>query len=233
LLQKAYPVSNFIAAGFAGSVRIGFKLLQSLNDFLVMHSETQEKMAWDPIWVSNNWASTAKTEFEQEPATEKSLGSQFLIVGVSPQEDSGLGAKTYFTKFSAPHFQPGIMSRPIKFCSIGSGAGIDEYKRIMKPLFRLSSGILQAEVGHKGGWARQLGFSISRALADHPRRGISRHIHIIIVTRDEIYVESNDENIYVGDSPPIKIRMPPVAQGYDHFLKLAQSAGHDITGATC
>jgi len=26
LLQKAYPVSNFIAAGFAGSVRIGFKL---------------------------------------------------------------------------------------------------------------------------------------------------------------------------------------------------------------
>jgi hypothetical protein len=32
LVQKAYPLSNFIAAGFAGSVRIGFMLLQSLSD---------------------------------------------------------------------------------------------------------------------------------------------------------------------------------------------------------
>ena len=29
LVQKAYPLSNFIAAGFAGSVRVGFMLLQS------------------------------------------------------------------------------------------------------------------------------------------------------------------------------------------------------------
>jgi hypothetical protein len=33
LLQEAYPLSNFIAAGFAGSVHIGFMLLDSLHRF--------------------------------------------------------------------------------------------------------------------------------------------------------------------------------------------------------
>ena len=35
ILQKAYPVGNYIVAGFAGSVRIGFELLQSRKDSLV------------------------------------------------------------------------------------------------------------------------------------------------------------------------------------------------------
>ena len=40
LLQKAYPLSNFIAAGFAGSVRIGFMLLDSLSQFLQLPNST-------------------------------------------------------------------------------------------------------------------------------------------------------------------------------------------------
>ncbi len=86
---------------------------------------------------------------------------------------------------------------------------------------------------HPGGWARQLGFVISRALADHPKHGISRHIHILIVRRGSILVETNDENIYPPDGPRIEIRMPEVARGYEQFRAMADSNGHKAAGACC
>ena len=46
-------------------------------------------------------------------------------------------------------------------------------------------------------------------------------------------VENNDENIYKGDDPPIQIRMPPVAQSYPEFMKLAAANGHEAAGAVC
>jgi hypothetical protein len=233
LLQKAYPLSNFIAAGFAGSVHIGFMLLDSLHRFLHIPQGDLSRVAWDPVWVSRSWAPIAKSVFDQAPPMEKMLGSRVLMLGTSPTENSGLGSKVYFTRFCEPDFHPGIMARPIKFCGIGTGASVSEYKLRMKPLFRLTSNIHKAEIGQPGGWARQLGFSISRELADFPRTGISRHVHIIIVTRGSIIVETNDENIYRGEEPRIEIRMPRVARGYEEFRSLAASCGHDSAGASC
>lgn len=158
LLQKAYPVGNFVAAGFAGSVRIGFRLLQSLSDFVALPPEDARIMAWEPAWVSGQWAPIAKSLFDREPSSEKSLGSRILVVGASPTEACGLGAKIYFTRFASPDFQPCLMSRAIKTCSIGSGAGISEYKQHLKPHFRLAAGIHRAEIGHQNGWLARLAF---------------------------------------------------------------------------
>lgn len=233
LLQKAYPLANFIAAGFAGSVRIGFMLLQSLANFTRMPEDAAETHAWDPIWVSTNWSPIARSVFESAPAAEKSLGSQILMVGVSPTQSCGLGARVFLTRFAHPLFEPGIMSRATMQCSIGSGAAVGEYKRGIKPLVRFMSNIHKAEIGQPGGWARQLGFSISRALADHPHCGVSRHIHILIVRRGQILVENNDENIYPPDGSVIQVRMPPIAEGYEAFRAQARSAGHDAACARC
>ena len=190
-------------------------------------------MAWDPPWVSANWAPIARAIFDAAPHDERSLGSRVLMVGASPNETCGFGAKIYFTRFVSPDFRPSLMSRAIKFSSIGSGAGISEYKQHLKPHFRLASRIHQAEVGQPGGWARQIGFSISRALSDHPRTGISKHVHIII-RRGSILVETNDKNIYPpGNVPRIEIRMPAVARSYQEFQAMAASHGCDPAGATC
>src|SRR5450759_2701557 len=70
LVQKAYPLGNFIAAGFAGSVRIGFKLLQSLAVFLVLPDEALGSHASDPIWVATQWAPIARSVFEGAPPIE-------------------------------------------------------------------------------------------------------------------------------------------------------------------
>jgi hypothetical protein len=49
ILQKAYPITNFIAAGFAGSVRIGFCLLQSLAESTWLPDQVESTHAWDPV----------------------------------------------------------------------------------------------------------------------------------------------------------------------------------------
>jgi hypothetical protein len=233
LVQKAYPLSNFIAAGFAGSVRIGFTLLQSLGDALSLPSKALETHAWEPKWVSEKWAPIAKSVFDSAPEEEKVHSAHVLMVGVSPTESCGLGAKVYFTRFASPGFRPCIMSRAIKVCSIGTGARIKEYHRTLKPLFRITSGILQGEVMNQGGWARALGFSISQRLADFPRAGVSRHLHFLIIRRGSILVETSDANIYPPDGSCIEVRMPRVAQSYEQFLELAESDGHDAAGAIC
>lgn len=85
-----------------------------------------------------------------------------------------------------------------------------------------------------GGWGEALGTAISHTLNDEPRRGISRHIHMILVHRGEIRVGQNDENIYPpNDAARIEIRMPNVATSYSQFLRLVQSSGHDGACAVC
>jgi hypothetical protein len=233
LVQKAFPIADFIAAGFAGSVRIGYMLLQSLANYTSLSTSERGHVAWDPLYVFKNWPARARPIFDSAPPSEKKLGAQLLLVGVSPSDSRGPFPKVYFSRFVAPSFRPGIMHRAIKMCSIGSGAGVVEYKRALKPLFRLSSGILRAETGQPGGWAQTLAFSISRTLNNYPRQGISRHLHIVTVMRGNIYVSTNDEKIYARDGSPIEIKMPRVARGYEDFVRLANACGQDSAGATC
>ena len=233
ILQKAYSVGPYIGAGFAGSVLIGFNLLQSLANFLYLPDGAENSVAWDPLWVSNNWGPLAKKIFDSAPLVERKLGSRILIVGASPDQSIALGPKIYISRFSSPEFIPGIMAQPQKICSIGSGAGVAVYKHSIKPLFRLTSGILKAEIGQSNGWARAMGFSISHTLAEHPRDGISKYIHTVIVRRGSIVVENNDEKIHYPDGSIMEVRMPPVAQNYEDFLNLAKLSSNDASGAAC
>ncbi len=47
-LQKIHPVGQWIAAGFAGSVQIGFAMVNELRRFLRVESKD---IAWDPTVV--------------------------------------------------------------------------------------------------------------------------------------------------------------------------------------
>jgi hypothetical protein len=229
LVQKAYPLGDFAAAGFAGSVRIGFALIDSLRDFLKASTGTL-----DPKSVSMKWANVAKSVFDRAASREQIVpGTSILLVSASPTESCDLGAKIYFTRFSAPDFRPLMMGRPIKMCSIGSGAKVSEYKRSVKPLLRLTSGIVHAEVMNPQGWARELGFCLSRVLADHPKHGISQHLHYVLLQPGSVFVETNDENIFPPDGPPIRFRMPNVANTYEQFLNLSRSQGYAAAGAAC
>jgi hypothetical protein len=156
-----------------------------------------------------------------------------LLVGASPFEDQGLGAEIYFVRFASPTFQPQIMSRTIKICGIGSGASVREYKHSIKPLFRLTSGLLKAEIARPGGWGNHLGHSISHTLGESPRSGISRHLNTILIAREGFRFGRTDQTIHHKDGSKTEHKMPVVAQSYEQFLSLAKASGSEGAGAVC
>jgi hypothetical protein len=233
LIQKAYPITNFIAAGFSGSVRVGFSLLQSLAECTLLPDDALKTQAWDPVWVAKRWAPVAKSVFESAPQVERTLGASMLLLGASPNENAGLGARMFLVRFASPDFRPGIMARFIMWCSIGTGAGVAEYKQRIKPHIRFVSGIHRAEIMNPNGWAQELVFSLTRSLREQPRPGISRHLHAVVVRRGQVSTWNNDEKIHYPDGSVEDVRMPPVAQNYEQFLQLAAAAGADGACATC
>src|SRR5205823_6129667 len=113
----------------AGPVLIGFSLLQSLAESTMLPDEVAQTHAWDPVWVAKRWQPAARSVFESAPAGERALGAQLLLLGASPTEKAGLGSRMFLIRFAAPEFHPGIMGKFLMSCSIGSGSGVEEYKR--------------------------------------------------------------------------------------------------------
>jgi hypothetical protein len=237
IVKKAYPVGPFIVAGFAGSVLIGFKLLDSLGDFLVPPpTPLGEMAAWQPQWVAHNWAPMAKQVFDASPVHERRLRSHILMVGVSPDEDLGAPQvrRVYIIRFSDPDFQPGFMKRAFTLCHIGSGGGVSLYKRAFRSHFHLRASSLRAELGGPGGWAMMLGQTVNIVASEHPVEGVSRHVHILVCRLGEIFEGNNDQRTYPADgSPPIEFRMPHVATSYGEFLRKCQGLGVSAEAAIC
>lgn len=227
LVKKAYPVGPFILAGFAGSVFIGFQLIESLKNFLVLPPEAAGQNAWKPAWVAHNWSPLAKHVFDAAPAGEKRLGSNILLVGVSPDEDIGAPEfrRVYIVRFAGPTFRPGFLRKTFTLCHIGSGGGVDLYKRTIRAYFRLHTVGLQA-FGGPVGWASILGETINTVAREHPVEGVSPHVHILTCRPGEIWEGKNDQSIFPADgSGPTELKMPHVATTYEEFLSKCREQG--------
>jgi hypothetical protein len=86
LVKKAYPVGRFIVAGFAGSIRIGFQMIESLKEFLVPPSNAGPG-AWRPEWIAEHWKPIAGQIFATAHPQEQAARCQILLVGVSNKVD--------------------------------------------------------------------------------------------------------------------------------------------------
>src|SRR2546421_679047 len=64
LVEKAYAVGPYIVAGFAGSIKIGFMMLESLSRLLIVPPNAPQPGAWEPEWVAEQWQSIAARIFE-------------------------------------------------------------------------------------------------------------------------------------------------------------------------
>jgi hypothetical protein len=234
LLQKAYPVSNYIAAGFAGSVRIGFELIDSLRSAMVVPDGTGP-YAWDPRPVAVHWRATAQQIFRDAPAEERSLGSQVLLVGPSPTEHMGAPQfpRMEIARATSPDFTPRFSKPALAVRHIGSGGRVSDYKRAIKPLFRLSSGIHKAHIAGIHEWARQLAFSITITVRDYPNHGISEHFHVVAVRLGDMAVFTNDMTTYLKDDTSLALKMPPVARSWPEFVDMAGAHRTSAPGATC
>jgi hypothetical protein len=234
LLQKAYPVGNYVAAAFAGSVRIGFQLIESLESMMAI-PDGAGSYTWDPRYVASTWGPVAKQMFDAAPLEEKRRNSQILLIGPSPIENMGAPEipRIEIARFSSPDFTPTFARRGLALRHIGSGSRVSEYKRAIRPLFRITSGIHRAHMAGINEWARQLAFSVTITVRDYPYHGISEHFHVIAIRLGTMAVYTNDMVTHPLDGPPVELRMPPVARSWPDFESMAHALRSGASSATC
>ncbi len=234
MLQKAYPICHYMAAGFAGSVRIGFQLLHCLSE-LTSQPGVPDGFMVDPVEVAEVWCPIAQSAFRSAPPEEQALGSQVLIVGVSPLEDIGVPEfpRIFVIRLVAPDFVPRKMRPRTGMLGIGTGSKVPHYKRALRPLFRLTSGIQQAHMIGLHGWGEQLTFSATITIRDYPQFGISENLHVVAIRRGQMVTLTNDMTTYPPNQPPIELRMPRVATNWEEFSQLAEAAKVPSGAASC
>jgi hypothetical protein len=227
LLQKVYPVGNFIAAGFAGSVRIGFLLITNLQRCLRLPDELAAGNAWNPDYVAEKWAPRARRIFENADATEQALGSHILMVGISPKDNLGAPAfpRPHLIRFASPNFNPGRFKKGLRVCHIGSRRKLKALKDSIDHYFRFSTSLgIVGETGGPAMRAQMIAHSMAMHVEETSPKGISPHVHIVICQRGRITKGKNDETRYPADgSGPINFRMPTVATSNAQFVSLCRS----------
>jgi hypothetical protein len=234
ILQKAYPVGDFIVAGFAGSVKLGFILLENLRQFLKLPEDAKD-CAWDPEWVANNWGPIAKKVYDTAPPALQKQSASVLMVGVSPDKDIGIPgwAQSYVCILRSPKFTPDILMGGNKISSIGCGRNVDVYVQALKEVEGMNNPLIQMEVGNHGGWAQGIGMHISDILKDNPKPGISQYVQIFVVQRGKITLQEMNETVYPPEGEPIERKMPRVAQGFSEFDKMLNNVMEKATSAIC
>lgn len=234
MLQKSYLIANYLAAGFAGSVRIGFDLISGLRS-LIPEEGIIDRHACDPVEVATVWAYRAREIFSAAPTQERKNGASMLIVGASPIEDMGAPQfpKMYLIRMVAPQFIPRFFSQGMSMTSIGSGSRVSEYKTALRPLFRNSSGILNAHMTGIHGWAETLGFSITSLVRRSQTSEFSECLHITGVALGDMVQVNNNTTLYPRVGSPIELRMPPVAASWTDFNAMATSRNKLSASAVC
>jgi hypothetical protein len=234
-LQKIYPVGPSIVAGFAGSIDIGFALLKNLSQFLKL-PEDEKDVSWIPEWVAENWKDKAKYVFSTFPLNLRKHGSEILMVGAHPDEDIGIPgfSRIYIVKMGSPNFAPTIVSSPQSILSIGSGSNIEEYKAAIENINKDGGWpLIKLEAGNPGGWATALSMSLSFILRDHPKAGISDHLHVGLIKRDSYKMAVNDRIENIGSENQREFQMPKVAKSYSEFIRIARNINRRSENATC
>jgi len=228
-LQKIYPVGNFIIAGFAGSVWLGFYLINDLRNFLY-HEDPN--WAWFPEYVAIKWWRRARRIFSLADDKYKTHGSSILMIGVHPTKNEGDSpwAKVDVCSFRSPEFEPKFAPK-YDFVSIGSGSNVDVYKDMLR---KSSNDItmLQGEVNWRGGFGHSIKICLTESLREHREPSVSPHIHIFIVERDKFSIGNNNYK-RTSQNGFIEFNMPRVATTWNEFETLCRIEGISSVTAKC
>jgi hypothetical protein len=235
-LQKIYPVGQYLTAGFAGAVVIGFEMVRSLQKGLKLEDLS---LAWDPTAIAETWPATARKIFQKYPATTQEHGSELILLGSHPTEDIGVPGvgRTYVYSFRAPDFEP-VQARPYDVLSIGSGSDVLPYRELLERYSKDHKfrNLLMHGESMSGGMASMLASSVTTVLKRHPKPGISQHLHLCTARRGEVQIWPNDhshkgrweswalgppeKNPIDADPGMDRFTMPPVATSFKELEEM-------------
>ena len=254
-LQKIYPVTNSIAVGFAGSVRIGFMMAETMRRWL----RCEEPDAfWHPLEVAEQWPEIAQKVFQSAPPEEQQSLCALIVLSTDPVARNGPGPQTYVHTFHSPDFAP-IKTETQKAAGIGSGNFIAEHRRHLDELsanHERRFNLMRMEAGMPGGLGSNLGYQLTDLLKRTSPSGISSHLHYCWVYLGKVIIKTNDHSIVgrwtilpagsgvnqpeetpsvletpQGEAGEIAFRMPRIAQSWDELNQILNSAGAKAEGS--
>lgn len=229
MIRKAYPVGNYIAVGFAGSVRIGFSMVHNLKLNLQTPAEAASDI-WEPMSVAREWSHIAKAIFEGAPIAEQRLGSRVLMVGIDPK---GSGAR--LIRFASPEFAPQFVRKGLRTCSIGSGTADRGYMRVVRAHADIKASPVKLLQGGMNFWAGDLANGIGQEVLNNPRSDVGRHFHVLTVEHRGFSLHTSSRSTFVDwhDGPINLDPMPDVATGFAQFCEIAREEGLSASAAKC
>ena len=192
-LQKIYSIGRHFAAGFAGSVQIGFAMLDELRR---LSTYSDERIACDPRAVLDDWPAYARAVFAGFERSEQAHRCHLMMIMAHPQEHVGNPAwpRSFVYIFKSPNFEGQIV--PIhSLGSIGSGNAYAKCRGAIESFGadrRREQLYMQGEVGCQGGMVSMLGISLTSILKDVQPRGVSSHLHYCWVYRGKTVIQRND-----------------------------------------
>lgn len=226
-LQKIYPVSKSMLGGFAGSVKIGFRLLGELQ---YESSKLDDDQDWELETIANTWwPMVAKEVFEKCEAREKNLGSQVILAAAHPSQDNGAWPQTNVYSFSSPDFKP-IKANYRSVASIGLPNA-----RYVEAIDKVVSGFtfMQSSIAEKFGPGSMLAFALGRELENCPLEGVSSFFQVGIASRTKTEINNFIKGIALPDGTIQEPPFPITAQGPKEFIQICEVNGIKVEAAIC
>jgi hypothetical protein len=191
-LQKIHMVGRYIAAGFAGSVHIGFAMINELRKRSAL---PDERLSCDPNLVARDWPQYARAVFDGFPPEEQAGHCELLLISAHPQEHNGNPnwPRCYVHIFRSPTFEPELV--PVHTLgSIGSGSNYRPCKEVIdrfnsdnnRRMFYAQGG------GTLGGMGTMIGIELTNLLLGDQPKGVSAHLHYCWVYRGKIIISTNE-----------------------------------------
>lgn len=230
-LQKIYKVGDDIAVGFAGSVRLGFEMVDGLKRFL---SDTPNGYAWKPEWVATEWQQFAKQIYSKSAKEEQEARCSLVLIGNIPNETLGDAplAKTLVAVLRSPDFKPTFVKIG-KWDGVGSGMGVNEYKNLIEELNKeIYHPLMPMEVGSPGGWGHIIQVIISQTIDQMPTESVSRFVHLCIVKPREVKITGIDTVEYRQGEKKV-YNMPRVATSWEELKEILGASEEALAGSSC
>ena len=229
-LQKVYPVGNFIAAGFSGSVELGFRMLGYLTESL---SSAGPSKMFSPKDVALKWYRTPRRVFRESPSSLQSLSCEILIVGISPIEY--LGVKQFPVVYAAalrsPSFEPEL-SRDGALC-IGRGSRIESYKNAIDGLDRKRDPFaFEFELRTQKPGIVYVD-RIARAVKEYPQKGISEALNLCVVRQGNISVTFTEAWEITDSESIVRHKSPVLFRSWEKFRTHCEKLGANASECSC
>lgn len=233
-LQKIYDVGPTIMLGFAGSVAIGFAMVERLAELLQVDDP---ELGWEPDIVAQWWPTDARDVFESFPESERDSESHLIMIGAHPNQNIGDSdwPRCYAYRFRSPDFvaEEAQLREAI---AIGCGEDVEEYRRLLGEIPNDFT-LLKFEIGNPGGAAHGLMSWITDAIEREPVQGISPNLQICILRRQQIILGNNNREWFDAAGKPttkrLNLKMPEIARSPAEFEQILCGSGCALAGAVC